>query len=217
MMKSLEQTSGTSSQIWPIALLALALIILPVFPIVGCTPAAADSTPGDLPPQSASATETPQPTRPLVTDTLASQIDYSQPGVPASSIGSKDHRLEVVFENQRIALKNGGKINLGDGLSMEVFITPYPPAQLTAWLDLYLTRQPDDQPIKDAEISMEYDMLYMYHGPFKVIGDNLGDGHYLFTMDYLMYGPWDQGVEIRLPDKRYKTVLIVIAYPLAER
>lgn len=192
----------------------LTLVILIVLLAIGYAAKRVTPTVEVLPQQATSAKELSQPALPPATDLAATQDqDYSQPGVPASSIAGKDHRIETVYNDQRIALRNGGRINLGDGLSMEVFVDPYPPTRLKAWVDLYLTREPDGQPVTDAEISMEYDMLFMYHGPFKATADNLGDGHYLFTLDYIMYGAWDQGVEIRLPDERYETVLIVIAYP----
>lgn len=103
--------------------------------------------------------------------------------------------------------------NLGDGLSMEVFVDPYPPTRLTTWVDLFLSRGPGGRPVSDAEVIMEYDMRFMYHGPFKVIGDNLGDGHYLFTLDYIMYGAWDQDLEIHLPGKTYETTVVIVAFP----
>lgn len=223
-MKRSEQTTGTLNSSGPGARLAwhrigvlrlgLMLVILIALLAIGYAAKRASPTIEVLPRQATSAKELPQPALPPATELAATQDqDYSQPGVPASSIAGKDHRLEVVHNDQRIALRNGGKINLGDGLSMEVFVDPYPPTRLKAWVDLYLTHEPDGQPVTDAEISMEYDMMFMYHGPFKATADNLGDGHYLFTLNYIMYGAWDQGVEIRLPDEHYETVLIVIAYP----
>ncbi|MFQ5854341.1 MAG: hypothetical protein ACE5LU_01675 [Anaerolineae bacterium] len=190
-------------------------VIMIILLALGYASKTASFTAGGLPQQPApEEKESAQPTLPPTTGSPVSQgQDYSQPGVPASSIAGKDHRLEVIFKGERIALRNGGRVNFGDGLSMEVFVDPYPPTRLKAWLDLYLTQEPGGQPVTDAEIIMEYDMAFMYHGPFKAIGDNLGDGHYLFELDYIMFGAWDQGVEIRLPDKRYETVLIIIAYP----
>lgn len=220
----MEQRTSTLSPTWPVARmawrpthtarLALAPAILIAVLALGCASKTEGVTIADLPQQPVPGKASSQPAFPPIADSPATQDqDDIQPGVPASSIAGKDHRLEVIFNEERIALRNGGRFNLGDGLSVEVFVDPYPPTRLKAWVDLYLTREPGGQPVTDAEIIMEYDMLFMYHGPFKAIGDNLGDGHYLFELDYIMFGAWDQGVEIRLPDKRYETVLIIIAYP----
>ncbi|MBI4640697.1 MAG: hypothetical protein HY731_08385, partial [Candidatus Tectomicrobia bacterium] len=97
-----------------------------------------------------------------------------QRGVPPSSIGGKESRLDVVIDGRIIHLRNGGKVFLDDGLSVEVFLDPYPPTTLRIWLDLYLTRDAGSQAISDAEAVIEYDMRYMYHGLLRGKAKNLG-------------------------------------------
>lgn len=133
------------------------------------------------------------------------------PYVAEDSIDSEDKRISVTLDGKTTYVKNGGRIILGDGRVVEVFVDPYPPSTLRAWLDLYLTQ--DGEPIEDASIRIEYDMLAMVHGPFTAVAENVGGGHYLFTLDYIMFGPWDQALTISLGLDRIKFPLVLVAYP----
>lgn len=140
-----------------------------------------------------------------------SQAIGSQPAVPASSVGSKESRLDVVIDERTIPLRNGAKVFLGDDLAVEVFVDPYPPTTLRASLDLYLTRA--GVPVTAAEVAIDYEMLYMGHGLLKAQGKNLRDGHYLASLEYLMYGAWGHLVKFRLPEKQYELSVVIVAYP----
>ncbi len=134
------------------------------------------------------------------------------PSVPRSSI-AKDSRIDIVIRGERVPLRNGGRIDLGQGLAVEVFLDPYPPTRLRAWLDLHLTRGAKARPVTDAVTAMVYDMRYMSHGPFKARAKNLRDGHYLFTLTYIMYGAWDQLVTIQVGRRSYELPVVLIAMP----
>ena len=62
-------------------------------------------------------------------------------------------------------------------------------------------------------MGIEYDMLSMYHGPFWGEAEKLGGGHYLFTLDYFMYGAWDQLVTVRYGGRNYRLPVIIVSYP----
>ena len=82
------------------------------------------------------------------------------PEVLPSSKTNGTNQLAVIFDKEWIYINNGGKIDLGDGLLMELFVDPYPPTRLRAFLDVYLTR--DDVPVTEAEVEIGYDMLGMF-------------------------------------------------------
>ena len=108
-------------------------------------------------------------------------------------------------------IQNGSPVLLGDGLAVEIFVDPYPPATLRTWMDFYLTQ--NGEAITDASMGIEYDMLAMVHGPFWGEAENIGGGHYLFTLDYIMFGPWDQTVTIRIGQQRIRLPVVLVAYP----
>ncbi|MEE9285110.1 MAG: hypothetical protein V3V35_05195 [Dehalococcoidia bacterium] len=141
----------------------------------------------------------------------------AEPGVPPSSVGPDDSRLRIKLggiEKSSIPLRNGGLVNLGDGLTAELFVDPYPTDNLTAWIDLYLARE-DGQAIDDAHVLILYDMWSMGHGPYTGLADSATDGHYVFRLDYIMFGAWEQVFEIRLPDSDlvHRLVVIIVAMP----
>ncbi len=131
--------------------------------------------------------------------------------VPESSIDAVEKRLNVTVNGETVYIKNGGQVVLGDGLVAEIFVDPYPPSTLRSWLDIYLTK--DGEPVTGASIGIEYDMLAMLHGPFWGEADKLGGGHYLFTLDYIMFGAWDQFVTIRMGLERIRFPVVLVAYP----
>ncbi len=131
--------------------------------------------------------------------------------VPTSSIAPGRMRMIVVVDGEDVNLRNGGEVLFSDGLAIELFLDPYPPSTLRAWLDVYLTQ--DGVPVNDAELRIDYDMLAMEHGPFWADGEEIGGGHYLFTLDYFMYGAWDQLVRLRTGDRSVSVPLVLIAFP----
>lgn len=152
--------------------------------------------------------------------------DSQQTGLPsgtsakvvASSIGPDDSRLRVKLgglSSDSIPILNGGLVDFGNGLKAELFVDPYPTDTLTSWVDLYLTDGPLDQPVDDAHVQMEYDMWSMAHGPYVGLADNSINGHYVFRLDYIMFGAWEQVLEVRKAgsDEIHRITLMIVAFP----
>jgi hypothetical protein len=133
------------------------------------------------------------------------------PYVPADSIDAVAKRLAVVLGDRTIYIRNSGKVVLGDGLVAEIYLDPYPPSVLRSTIDVYVTR--DGQAITDGGVEVRYDMLSMGHGPFSVEARKIGGGHYLISLDYIMFGPWEQVITIRIGLERIELPIIVVAYP----
>lgn len=133
------------------------------------------------------------------------------PTVPETSIDGVDKRLAVELAGDTIYLRNGGQILLGDGLAVEIFLDPYPPAVLRSTMDVYLTR--DGRGIADGGVEVVFDMLAMGHNSVSAEGQNIGGGHFLLPLDYTMFGPWEQIVTIRIGLQRIHLPIIVVAYP----
>lgn len=117
-----------------------------------------------------------------------------------------------LLREEPVPLRNGQAVPLGDGVDAEVFLAPYPPVGLSAKVDsdIYLVRD-TGEPIPDGAVTVVYDMLTMTHGPFEVAFENLGNGHYLATLDFLMFGAWRLDFTIETPEGgRYTLPLAVI-------
>ncbi|MDP2660022.1 MAG: FixH family protein [Dehalococcoidia bacterium] len=110
-----------------------------------------------------------------------------------------------------VFVKNGGTVSLGNGLSLELFLSPYPPTKLRAVLDLYVTR--DGKPVTDASGEITYDMKGMSHGPFVSVAANRGDGHYLFSLDYGMFSAWEHNLVLDLGKDRYELGAGMMVFP----
>ena len=89
--------------------------------------------------------------------------------------------------------------------------TPIPPTTLHSVLDVYVTQ--DGEPLSDISVDVEFDMLSMLHGPFSATARDIGGGHHLATLDYIMFGAWDQFVTIRIGLERIRFPVVIVAYP----
>ena len=140
----------------------------------------------------------------------------SEYSVPETSIPDGESRLYVKYEGvdgTGIPIRNGGMVHLPGGIDAEIFVDPYPTDSLTAWLDLYLEK--DGVPLTDAETVILYDMWSMGHGPYTGQSDAATDGHYVFRLDYVMFGAWEQVLEVRTPGTTEVANLgvIIVAVP----
>ena len=134
-----------------------------------------------------------------------------------SSVALGQSRLYVKLDGAdqpRIPIRNGGTARIGDGVFAEIFVDPYPTNSLTAWLDLYLA-DAAGSPISDAHTQILYDMWSMGHGPYTGLTEGAADGHYVFRLDYIMFGAWEQVLEVRLPDSddALRLTVIIVAMP----
>lgn len=133
--------------------------------------------------------------------------------IPAGSRGSRRSRLSVIAGRREVALRNGGRVDLADGLSVELFVDPYPPSRGELWLDLHLTRTASGRPITSAQATMTYDMRIMRHGVNNAVVRNRGDGHYVATAHYPMFGEWGHRVRIRVGRTVHELYLAVGVVP----
>ncbi|NQW18268.1 MAG: hypothetical protein HQ478_12365 [Chloroflexi bacterium] len=138
-------------------------------------------------------------------------------GVLPSSIGPEDSLLQVKLQDgdeARTPLRNGGAIRLADDLMAEIFIDPYPTNTLTAWLDLYL-HDGSGEPVKGADVAIDYDMFSMAHGPFSGSSQDSATGHYIFRLDYIMFGPWAQLLQVQAPNSKeeHRLEVTIVAVP----
>jgi hypothetical protein len=109
------------------------------------------------------------------------------------------------------ALVNGGTVDLGRGLSAEVFMDPYPPSGSTCWFDLYL--QQEGRPLADADVRVELEMTYMSHGVSKPLPKSSAAGHYLFMLEHPMVGLWRNRVTIQHAGRQDELSLVMTVLP----
>ena len=179
------------------------------------TPAATDP---QVQPSTVSATATPATATtpaPAATPVPTSGPDFR--GVEPGSLGPEDGLLQVRLqgaEQGKVSMVNGGAIRLDDDLIAEVFVDPYPTDTLTAWLDLFLYRS-SGEPVTDSRVVIDYDMFSMAHGPFFSLAEKSVDGHYLFRLDYIMFGPWGQLLQVKPSgsDKEHGIEVTIVAVP----
>ena len=140
----------------------------------------------------------------------APPVDVAQGRAVGPPVAGQPEPLQVFsdgFGGKGTPLRNGSTVALGSGLSAALYLDPYPPAGISLWLDLYLSR--DGRPQGDAEIVLQNEMVYMDHGSTQVKGNSAGDGHYLFALRFPMIGFWRQHITIRLTEETYQLPLMV--------
>jgi hypothetical protein len=159
----------------------------------------------------------PSAAAPSGTATSAPDLDAVQAAptpdayVLPESVDTVDKRLNVTLGGETTYIRNGGRLELGGDLAVEIYLDPYPPTALHSVVDLYLTRE--GEPVTDASIDVEFDMLSMAHGPFVATAKQIGGGHHLATLNYIMFGAWDQFVTIRNGLERIRFPVVIVAYP----
>lgn len=165
-------------------------------------------------------TSSPVPTEQLPGTTSSARSAQASPGavsrtvrVAPSSVGSRDSRLEIVVGSKHVHFRNGGRVELADGLAAELFLDPYPPTSRKLWLDLRLTRALKGTPVARARATMESDMELMPHGRSKATARNAGGGHYVYALDDFMYGAWLHTLRIAVGKRTHEVRLIVVTAP----
>ncbi len=150
---------------------------------------------------------TAPPTPSLTSSATASSANTPSPGATPTA---RPSQLYLIFDEDPIPIGNGDTYNLNDDLSLRVTVDPYPPVGLSAHLvmDLYLSDKLG-VPVTDAAISISYDMFTMTHGPFEPSIIDRGNGHYLTSLDLIMFGPWGLEIEIRTPNSPETQELII--------
>ncbi len=119
---------------------------------------------------------------------------YLQPGNDNAGLSP----LHYVTSEGPVSIQNGGQIPINQNLQATATISPYPPDSFHMDVDLYLTTS-ENQPVIDAEVAAEWDMVVMWHGPFETEFTNVGEGHYVASFDLFMFGPWQLITSFQLP------------------
>lgn len=204
------------------SLIAGATLVVFASLFTGCTGSGEPATPTATDPQvqgstvSATATPTTATTlAPAATPVPPSGPDFR--GVEPGSLGPEDALLQVRLQGAgqgKVPMVNGGAIRLDDNLIAEVFVDPFPTDTLTAWLDLFLYSN-SGEPVTDSRVVIDYDMYSMAHGPFFSLAEKNVDGHYLFRLDYIMFGPWGQLLQVKPSDtdQEYGIEVTIVAVP----
>lgn len=193
----------------------LGALAVMIWPLVACTSGAA------APEQSPTATATATPTLGLPPLTATSSpppevettppADPSAPHVVSGLVPHGEGRIIVTLDGEDYPIDNGGRIDLGSGLAVELYLDPFPPATLSMLMDVYL--EADGQPVEDGFVGIRYDMLAMEHGPFTGSGKAIGGGHFIVPLEYIMFGAWDQELTIRAGEQRTYLPVVVVAKP----
>ncbi len=105
-------------------------------------------------------------------------------GDQSPEAAANEQLLWIKHGDETLAFENGDEV-ASNGITAEIFVSPYPPGR-TANIDFYLTR--GGTPVEDANVSLQYDMTVMEHGPFELLAVPTGKGHYLAAMDFVMDG-----------------------------
>ena len=99
-------------------------------------------------------------------------------------------------------MENGGRVPLGDGEAMEVFLVPYPPEVQTE-LHLFVMKEGSYEPVTNVIVPMEYQMVDMDHGDSgKQFGRQVRAGEYVFNLLFFMDGSYTVSVTISWPDRQ---------------
>jgi hypothetical protein len=122
--------------------------------------------------------------------------DYLTQG--ADVVASGPVRIKYEGPDGVVSLPNAGVVALSDELDLAVSVSPYPPTTFNVDVDLYLT-DAAGQPVVDATITVEWDMVFMWHGPFLSEFRPVGDGHYVAPFDLFMFGPWEFVTRVTAP------------------
>ncbi|MDO8614332.1 MAG: FixH family protein [Dehalococcoidia bacterium] len=127
---------------------------------------------------------------------------------PSPSKGAaEEQRLWIKHGEDVQPFKNGDEVSAG-GMNAEIFVSPYPPGR-SANIDFYLTR--GGEPIENANVSLQYDMTVMEHGPFELLAVPTGRGHYLAALDFVMNGDFWLNVSLDIANDESIINLLVRA------
>ena len=110
----------------------------------------------------------------------------------SSSEDAGQPRLWIKESEDMQPFENGDSVAVS-GMNVEISVAPYPPGR-SANIDFYLTR--GGGPVEDANVSLQYDMTVMEHGPFELLAVPTGRGHYLAPMDFVMDGSFWLNVSV---------------------
>lgn len=109
---------------------------------------------------------------------------------PSGAAG--EQRLWIKHGEEMQPFRNGDEVTVDAG-DVEIFVSPFPPSR-TVNIDFYVTRA--GQPVEGANVTLQYDMTVMEHGPFQLLAAPTGRGHYLALVDFAMDGEFWMNVAV---------------------
>lgn len=122
--------------------------------------------------------------------------DFLTPGIDASNV--EPERIKYEGPDGTMSLPNGGVVDLSDDLMLQVWVDPYPPSTFDLDVELRLTDANGDT-INDATVTADWDMVFMWHGPFVAEFDATSDGRYISRFELFMFGPWELVIHTSAP------------------
>lgn len=120
-------------------------------------------------------------------------------------------RLRFVGPEGVEVLQNGETIAVGEDLFVTVSVSPYPPSDFNVDVDLHLT-DATGTPVTDASVTSDWDMIFMFHGPFSSSFAHVGAGHYTASFDLFMFGPWEFVTDVNTPAHEEPETLTLSIY-----
>ncbi len=205
----LEEPEGDveepSSRIKPAVILIAAVLVLAVPSVIGLVLLRSGSSPDE-----------PRSTPSLIV--INQSADGSEVGSeellrPATETVADERLRYLDADGLAVDLPNGGTIPLGADMNLEVFVAPYPPDTFEVAVDFYVTTSGGD-PVEDAEIVVNWDMIFMTHGPFLTEVEHIGGGHYLADFDLFMFGPWEfEALVATGPGEPDRAVMSIYVWP----
>lgn len=103
--------------------------------------------------------------------------------VATADLTANEPRIFIKRDTGAVPFNNGDSIAVSD-LNVEIYVAPYPMAR-EANFDFYVTR--GGTPV-EANVTLQYDMTVMDHGPFQLMAVPTGAGHYLAPVEFIMSG-----------------------------
>lgn len=107
-------------------------------------------------------------------------------------------RIKYEGTEGTMSLPNGGVIPISEDLRLHVLVNPYPPSTFDLDVELRLT-DVNGQAIDNATITADWDMAFMWHGPFIAEFVPISDGRYISRFDLFMFGPWELVIHVAVP------------------
>lgn len=120
-------------------------------------------------------------------------------------------RIKYLTPDREISIDNGGTVALSDDLNLTVTVSPYPPTTFNIDVDLLVT-DASGAPVEGATVTSEWDMVFMWHGPFDTEFQAVGDGRYTAPFHFFMVGPWELVTQVTAPGYQNPDPLSLFIY-----
>lgn len=120
-------------------------------------------------------------------------------------------RIKYLTPDREVPIDNGGTVALSEDLNLTVSVRPYPPTTFNIDVDLLITDASGD-PVDGATVTSEWDMVFMWHGPFDAEFQPVGDGRYTAPFHFFMVGPWELVIHVTAPGYQEPDPLSLFIY-----